>query len=281
MIRRVFPTLAVVAALALWAGAAAAQQHDQAEAQTAAAQAAPRGGKSAAQGAHGVESDASGQAGGHGGAGTAAAGEQSNAEHGGAEHGGAAGHGEGHRTYGLLPDTSDSQTWWSALWVLIIFIVLLAVLYPTAWKNVLAGLKAREERIRKDIADAEAARVRAESTLREYNTQLAAAESRVRDMLAKATADGEAIAAGIRTRAQQEAEDTRERALRDIEAARTQAVAELHQQAAVLATSVAEKILRRNLNPDDQRDLVNRSLAEISTVGQGKGHAGRRVGGRA
>jgi F-type H+-transporting ATPase subunit b len=195
---------------------------------------------------------------------------------------GAAGHDDhGHKKYELLPDTSDAQTWYSALWVLIIFLVLLAVLYPTAWKNVLVGLKAREERIRKDIADAEASRARAEATLKEYNSQLAAAETRVRDMLAKATADGEAIAAGIRTRAQQEAEDTRERALRDIDAARTQAVAELHQQAAVLATSVAEKILRRNLNPDDQRDLVNRSLAEISTVGQGKGHAGRRVGGRA
>jgi F-type H+-transporting ATPase subunit b len=197
------------------------------------------------------------------------------------EHGAAGAHGEGHKTYELLPDPNDSQTWYSALWVLIIFIVLLAILYPTAWKNVLAGLKAREERIRKDIAEAEAARVRAESTLKEYNTQLAAAESRVRDMLAKATADGETIANGIRTRAQQEAEDTKNRALRDIEAARGQAVAELHEQAAVLATSVAEKILRRNLNADDQRDLVNRSLAEISAVGPGTGHGGRRVGRRA
>src|SRR5689334_17585822 len=154
----------------------------------------------------------------------------------------------------LLPNPASAETWWQALWVVLIFVVLLAVLYPTAWKNVLAGLKAREERIRKDIAEAEAARVRAESTLKEYNGQLAAAESRVRDMIAKATADGETIAASIRTRAQQEAEETRERALRDIEAARGQAVAELQAQAAVLATAVAEKILRRNLNADDQRD---------------------------
>jgi F-type H+-transporting ATPase subunit b len=266
MTRRVFLTLAVAAALGAWAAGASAQQHE----------AAPRGGKSAAQGAHGTESDASGQAGGHGGAGSAAA-----AQQGGAEHGGGDTHGGGHRTYGLLPDTSDSQTWYSALWVLIIFIVLLAVLYPTAWKNVLAGLKAREERIRKDIAEAEAARVRAEATLKEYNTQLAAAETRVRDMLSKATADGETIAAGIRTRAQQEAEETKDRALRDIEAARGQAVAELQAQAAVLATAVAEKILRRSLNADDQRDLVNQSLGEISAVGAGTGHAGRRVGGRA
>jgi F-type H+-transporting ATPase subunit b len=204
-----------------------------------------------------------------------------------ADHAAGAGHEAGdHKKYELLPNPSDAQTWYAALWVLIIFLVLLAVLYPTAWKNVLAGLKAREERIRKDIADAEAARTRAEATLKEYNTQLAAAETRVRDMLAKATADGEAIAAGIRTRAQQEAEETKGRAMRDIDAAREQAVAELHQQAAVLATSVAEKILRRNLSAEDQRDLVDRSLAEIPAVGAGGNGAGGRgrgprTGGRA
>ena len=240
MIRRVMVTLGVLAAVGLWAGAAAAAAAEEHDAKVTTEH-------SAAAGAHA-----------------------------GAEHGGA-----GHKTYELLPDPGDSQTWYAALWTLIIFIVMLAILYPTAWKNVLAGLKAREERIRKDITEAEAARVRAESTLKEYNTQLAAAETRVRDMLTKATAEGETIAAGIRTRAQQEAEETKDRALRDIEAARGQAVAELQAQAAVLATAVAEKILRRNLNSDDQRDLVNQSLAEMAAVGHGTGHAGRRVGGRA
>ena len=189
----------------------------------------------------------------------------------GGDHG-AAGHDDhGHKKYELLPDTSDAQTWYSALWVLIIFLVLLAVLYPTAWKNVLVGLKAREERIRKDIADAEASRARAEATLKEYNSQLAAAEKRVSEMLAKAAADGEAIAAGIRTRAQQEAEDTRQRALRDIDAARDQAVQQIHEEAAVLATSVAEKILRRELNADDQRELVAQSLSELPAIGAGTG----------
>src|SRR6267378_1094941 len=94
----------------------------------------------------------------------------------------------------LLPDFSKRETWMSALWVVIIFLVLLAVLYPTAWKNVLAGLKAREERIRKDIAEAEEARAKAEATLKEYGAQLAAAEGRVRDMLNTATKDGERIA---------------------------------------------------------------------------------------
>jgi F-type H+-transporting ATPase subunit b len=174
-------------------------------------------------------------------------------------------HGE-HEKAPLIPTQPDAQVWFSALWVIIIFIVLLVILYPTAWKSVLAGLKAREQRIRKDIADAEAARAKAEATLRDYNTQLAGAEQRVRDMLAKATTDAEKLATGIRMQAQQEAEEAKERATRDIEAAKNQALSEIYQQAASLSTSIAEKILRRNLNPDDQRDLVNQSLEQLQTV---------------
>src|SRR5436309_1411008 len=51
----------------------------------------------------------------------------------------------------LLPDPTSRETILSALWVVIIFVVLLIVLYPTAWRNVLAGLKSRENRIRQDI----------------------------------------------------------------------------------------------------------------------------------
>jgi len=154
----------------------------------------------------------------------------------------------------------------TAVWVLIIFVVLLIILYPTAWKNVLAGLKAREERIRKDIRDAETARERAEATLRDYNTQLAGAENKVREMLGKATADAEKIATTIRMQAQQDAEQIKERTNKDLEAAKKQAMAEFRQYAATVATSAAEQILRRNLNADDQRELVNRSLDQLETV---------------
>lgn len=175
----------------------------------------------------------------------------------------------GHEKAPLIPPITgegSQQTYMQALWVIIIFVILLAVLYPTAWKNVLAGLKKREERIRKDIADAEAARSRAEATLKQYNQQLATAEGQVRDMLSKAAAEAEKIGAGIRMRAQQESEESKERALKDIESSKQQALTEIYEQTANLSTSIAEKILRRNLNADDQRDLVNESLKQLQTL---------------
>jgi F-type H+-transporting ATPase subunit b len=153
-----------------------------------------------------------------------------------------------------------------AIWVLGIFLCVAIILYKTAWKNVLAGLKAREDRIRGDLAGAEAARVKAEATLREYAAQITAAEQKVRDMITAASSEGEKIATTLRMQAQQEAEASKERAVKEIESARHQALQDIYAQAAELSTSIAEKILRRNLNADDQRDLVNQSLQELQNA---------------
>jgi F-type H+-transporting ATPase subunit b len=154
----------------------------------------------------------------------------------------------------------------SALWVLVIFLGVVIVLYKTAWKNVLAGLKAREDRIRKAIADADTARVKGEEALKEYNKQLATAQAQVRDLLSTAAIEAEKIAAGIKMHAQQDAEEMKERAMKEIESGKQQALTEIYEQTAGLATMVAEKILRRNLNADDQRELVKQSLEELQAV---------------
>ena len=154
----------------------------------------------------------------------------------------------------------------SGIWVLIIFVILVVILYKTAWKHVLAGLKAREERIRGDIAAAEAARAKADASLKEFNAQLATAEDKAKNILAQAALDAEKIAAGIRLRSQQEVEEIKERANADIEASSCQALSEIYYQAVNLSTSIAENNVRRNLNPDDQRDLVKQSLDQLQSL---------------
>ena len=183
-------------------------------------------------------------------------------------HKAAEGKGEAEEGGSLLPDVTSRVTQLQALWVIIIFIVLLVILYPTAWKNVLAGLKAREQKIRQDIADAEMSRKKAEDTLKEYSAQLATAEGKIRDMMTKASADAEKLATSLRMQAQQEAEEIKERSSREIDAARKAALNDIYAQAAELSTNIASKILRRNLNADDQRNLVNESLQQLQTAGK-------------
>src|SRR5687768_8233594 len=175
-------------------------------------------------------------------------------------------HGEKHGDPALIAPPSAGII--PALTTLIIFVLLLIVLGKYAWGPIVTGLKVREDKIRKDIKDAEDARARAEATLREYSDQLATAEGKIRDMMAKASADAEKLATNLRMQAQQESEEIKERANRDIEAARKAAVTDIYAQAADLSTNIAEKILRRNLNADDQRALVNESLERLQTVGK-------------
>jgi F-type H+-transporting ATPase subunit b len=150
-----------------------------------------------------------------------------------------------------------------------VFGLLVAVQGKLAWSQIAAGLKDREDKIRRDIADAEAQRKRSEETLRQYNEQLATAEAKIREMMVKAQADAERLATNLRMQAQQESEEIKDRANREIDAARKAALTDIYAQAADISTSIASRILRRNLNTDDQRELVNQSLQQLQTAGNG------------
>jgi F-type H+-transporting ATPase subunit b len=161
---------------------------------------------------------------------------------------------------------SGSEGLITGITTLIVFLGLVVILGKFAWGPIVKGLEERENKIRRDIEEAEAARAKAEATQREYAAQLATAEAKVRELLAKATADAEQVSQSIRTRAQQEAQEAKENATKEIHSAQRDAIRQVHEQAAVLSTRIAEKILRRNLNADDQRELVRESLEQLQTV---------------
>lgn len=164
------------------------------------------------------------------------------------------------------PLYSVNQGLITGICTVVIFVLLLTVLGRYAWGPIVKGLSDREKKIRTDIAEAEAARAKAEALLRDYNKQLADAEERARGIITKAGADAEALASQIRTRAQQEAEEARERATKDIEVAKNQAIRDIYEQSANLATSVAEKIIRKSLNANDYRDMVEQSLGQLESM---------------
>ncbi len=164
---------------------------------------------------------------------------------------------------GAAAPTPFAGTIAQSIAAIVVFVVVFVVLKKAAWGPILKGLSDREGKIAADLRDAEAARAAAEARLKELDARIAGADAQVRDTLAKATGDAERVSTTIRMQAQQEAEEIKERALKDIDAARKEAVREVYEQAAILATTVAEKILRRNLNPADQRDLVAASLNEL------------------
>ena len=88
--------------------------------------------------------------------------------------------------------------------------------------------------------------------------------------LAQAKVDAQKLADSIRAQAEAESVTLKERATRDIEAAKEQAIAEINGHAAEIGTAVARKILQREVRVDDQQRLVDESLAQLGTTGRGR-----------
>lgn len=174
-------------------------------------------------------------------------------------------HGGGHDE--PSPIATPAEGIITALSTLLVFGGLVFILGRYAWGPIVAGLKAREDKIRADIEAAERARAEANAARKQFEEQLATAEARVREMLARAQADGQQLATRLRAQAQEEAEDIKQRAIREIEQSQREALEEIRAEAATLATAVAEKILRREVNRQDQRRLIEESLDEFQTVG--------------
>jgi F-type H+-transporting ATPase subunit b len=147
---------------------------------------------------------------------------------------------------------------------IVVFLVVFFVLKTKAWGPILQGLQDREEKIKKDLLDAEAARNDAKSKLDEYKKQLADAQAQISAMFATAKKDAEDAGNRIKAQAQTDVEDIRSRATKEIEESKKNAVVEIQQQAASLGTLVASKILRRQIGEQDHSDLVRQSLDELS-----------------
>jgi F-type H+-transporting ATPase subunit b len=145
-----------------------------------------------------------------------------------------------------------------------IFVCLFLVLSKTAWKPIKTGLDTREKAIRDAIESAKKAKEDAERTTKELEARMAEAQRQGAQQLAQAKADALKIAETIRTAAEAESAALKDRTLREIEAAKQQAVSEINNHAAELGTAVARKILQRNVTADDQQRLVEQSLSEMA-----------------
>jgi F-type H+-transporting ATPase subunit b len=145
-----------------------------------------------------------------------------------------------------------------------VFLGLLVVLRATAWKPIMAGLKGREDAIRNSIEGAKRAKADAERTTKELEAKMAEVQRQASLQMTQAKNDAVKIAASIRASAEAESAALKDRTLREIDAAKQQALGEINTHAAMLGTAVASKILKRQVTVDDQQRLVEESLAELA-----------------
>ncbi|HEX3727167.1 MAG TPA: F0F1 ATP synthase subunit B [Pirellulales bacterium] len=178
-------------------------------------------------------------------------------EHGGAhEHIGAANAG---------PNLEDPKEFKSdlALFTLVVFLLLLAILWKFAWGPIVASLERREATIAHHISEAERNHEEARKLLADYDRKLAGAAGEVRELMEQARRDGEHVRQSIVAEAKTAAEAERARALHDIESATDQALESLAERSAQLAVDLAGKILQSKLSQDDHARLIQEALAKF------------------
>jgi len=153
--------------------------------------------------------------------------------------------------------------WYNALWAIGLFGVMLAVLGRWGWKPMLRAIQERERMIAETIADAEKMRAQSDDLLDQYQAQLDAAAGEIARMSEESRAQAEAARQRIMAEAQEAAAGATARAREEIERAKRDSLDEIYRTTASLATEVAEKILGREIRPEDHQRLMEEGLRKL------------------
>ncbi len=154
----------------------------------------------------------------------------------------------------------------AALWTLIIFALVVLILGKFAWGPILGVFQKREEFIRDSLEEARKDREAAEATLKEYTEKLLAAKVEASAIVDEGRRDAEAVKHKVEKEAKGEADAIIARAKREIGIATDTAVKELYDLTGRLATDVAARIIRKELDPREHERLIAESVEELGRI---------------
>jgi F-type H+-transporting ATPase subunit b len=160
-----------------------------------------------------------------------------------------------------------SLVYGEAIWNLLVFLIVLAILAKFVFPVIRDGLKAREAKLEGDLSAAEKAKADAEASVAEYQAKIAEAQKEAQAVIDEAKKSAEQVAMKVKADAESEIVKMKERATAEIESAKDAALGEVYAQTAELSTQIASRILKREINADDQQQLVSDSLAELTKSG--------------
>ena len=156
-----------------------------------------------------------------------------------------------------------SGTFSDAIWTIITFLVLLAVLWKLAWKPILAGLTSRAEHIEKQISDADNTRKEAEQVLAEYKSKLANVTEEGKKIIENHVKKAERQSKEVLDKAKTQTEIMKSKAEADITRAHHQAEEELLARSGEIVLELGQEILGRALNNDDNQKLIDEAIERL------------------
>jgi F-type H+-transporting ATPase subunit b len=158
------------------------------------------------------------------------------------------------------------KRWDLGLYTLIVFGLLMLILSKYAWPHIKKGLEQREAKIIGAIEQARQDAAVAKTELEAARKELAKAAQEARAILDEARKDADALKLAKVEEGTKEAQAERDRAKREVETRMEVMKKELIQEVAELAALMATKALRRQVTLENQRELLDESLAELKAT---------------
>lgn len=151
-----------------------------------------------------------------------------------------------------------------AIWILITFLIFLALLKVFAWGPITEALEKREQNIKESLEAAEKAMQRAEKISKENEEALREAEQKAQQIRKEAIEEAEMLRKERLEKAKEEADKMLEQARETIEQEKQQALEELREEVAELAIQSASRIIDAELDEKRNSKLVDDYISNLS-----------------
>jgi len=150
----------------------------------------------------------------------------------------------------------------SVLWTILTFLVVVFLIGRYGWKPILAGLRAREESIRKDLDTAKSEREKAAALLSEYQATMAGARKDATDIVQKAQEAAAEVIETARAEGRELSQRMVDRAKAEIERDTEAARAELKKYVADLTARATARLVGKVVDARDHEQLILDALKE-------------------
>jgi len=149
------------------------------------------------------------------------------------------------------------------IWTLTVFTISLGILTKAVFPQIRIALDKRTKAIEESIDAADRTRREADALLVEYRERLQEARLQADEIVERARQAAAAYEAEARTTAQTRGEQMLEQTRREIEAESRRMIDEILRDVADLTVMATERVTRKVLTTDDQRQLVEDALADL------------------
>jgi F-type H+-transporting ATPase subunit b len=152
---------------------------------------------------------------------------------------------------------------WTLAVQLVSFLLLLVVLSKLLYRPLLGALEGRTAAIQQQLAEAQAAREEAQRALGAMEERIRAAQADAQALRERALREAAELRDRLSAEARQEAARLIEGAQAQVSQEVRRARAELRAEVGVLATQIAERLIRKSLNDEDHQRILREALARI------------------